>query len=365
MATPHARFVGLLLASPEEEALWGGVLASQGVPSVALGASIARLDEIGGDSRLASCAAIVADAPLLNARGFAPRALANVLREAFGEVALCVRLPARTGISAPERAWAEHAGIAALLPGSTAAAWQESLAPVLARVLEHAGRPGIDAATLEAALNRMIRAGQEPRPGPVKDAYVDSYYLESAGLNAARMHQAMQDAGGVAVEDRTYRGKTYRQCFVASDAVDWMVARFGLRRPAATRVCSFLWRTGRIHHVLREAAFEDDLLYFRFGGTRADLDGVDLVEAEAGLRSEGGVAIAERTYLAKAYPRSFVGSDAVDWLRARHRLPLGAAETVGQRLLELGVFHHVTDDHGFSDGRFFYRFRADEVALAA
>src|SRR5665213_3998464 len=101
MATTHASFVGLLLASPEEDALWGGVLASQGVQCVALGNSIARLDEIAGDSRLASCVAIVADATLLSARGLAPRAFAATLGAAFRTVALCVRLPARTGISAP------------------------------------------------------------------------------------------------------------------------------------------------------------------------------------------------------------------------------------------------------------------------
>jgi hypothetical protein len=55
----------------------------------------------------------------------------------------------------------------------------------------------------------------------------------------------------------------------------------------------------------------------------------------------------------------------VDWLMARYRIPLGAAEAIGQRLLELGVFHHVTDEHGFVEGKFFYRFRADEVSVPA
>jgi len=34
-------------------------------------------------------------------------------------------------------------------------------------------------------------------------------------------------------------------------------------------------------------------------------------------------------------------------------------------MLELGIFHHVLDEHGFVEGRYFYRFRADEAALHA
>jgi len=194
---------------------------------------------------------------------------------------------------------------------------------------------------------------------------MDAYQLERAGVNTARLAEAMQAPGGVPLADRTWHGKPYRECFVASEAIDWLVARFGLRRPQAMKACEFLWRTGRIHHVLRQAAFGDDHLYFRFSGRRAELDRVDLVEAEAAMRGRGGVSIAERTYLAKTYPRCFVGDDAVHWLMQRYGLPLGAAETIGQRLLELGVFHHVVDEHGFVESKFFYRFRADEVTIPA
>jgi hypothetical protein len=169
----------------------------------------------------------------------------------------------------------------------------------------------------------------------------------------------------VPVGDRTWRGKPYRECFVASEAVDWLVARFGLRRALAVTACEFLWRTGQIHHVLRQASFADDQLYFRFSGQRAQLERVDLLQAEAGMRGNNGVPIAARTYLAKTYPRCFVGDDATRWLMQRYALPLGAAETVGQRLLELGVFHHVVDEHGFVESKFFYRFRADEETIPA
>ena len=50
---------------------------------------------------------------------------------------------------------------------------------------------------------------------------------------------------------------------------------------------------------------------------------------------------------------------------ASFALSAQAAETVGQRLLELGVFHHVVDEHGFVESKFFYRFRADEETIPA
>lgn len=357
--------VALLLASAEDERLWCGAFESQDVPAQALALFNADLERLAADRRMAGCRALVADAPLLIEQGLTPAAFAAFARERLSGTMLFVRLPERTGISPAEQAWARDAGIASLLPGSTVAAWQESLAPVLGRVLEAVGRGRVDARRLEASLGILIRSGDEPRPGPVKDTYGDAYHLEGQRINALRVFERMQEPGGIAVEDRYYRGRTYRQCFVASDALDWLVARFGMRRATALRTCNFLWRTGRIHHVLRDAPFDDGLLYFRFSGRRADLDRVHLGEVEAAMRSAGGVPIAERTYLAKTYPRCFVGAEAVDWLMKRYRLTLGAAEAIGQRLLELGVFHHVVDEHGFVAGKFFYRFRADEVAVAA
>jgi hypothetical protein len=365
MSARRTSHVALLLEDAAEETLWRGAFASQAMPAEALPMG-ADPDRLASDPCIARARAVIADAPALLACRVAPASFAELLARRFPGMPVFVRLPSRTGISASEQAWARRAGIASLLPGSTAAAWQDSLAPVLARVLAAIGGPALDGARLESYVNGLLRGGAEPRPGPVKDAYVDAFHLESAGVNANRLYDAMQADGGLAIADRTWRGKPYRECFVASQAIDWAVARHGLRRETALRACTFLWRTGRLHHVLREADFRDDFLFFRLSGRRAELDRVDLTAVEEAMRSaRGGVELGERTYLSKTYARCFVGAEAVDWLMARHHLPLGAAETIGQRLLELGVFHHVLDQHGFVAGRFYYRFRADEAALLA
>lgn len=353
-------FVALALESGEEENLWSGIFATQGMHAIAITPE-GGPRALGADPRLAQCAALVADAPALLAGGIAPAQLASALRDHGRDLAYYVRLPERAGISAPERAWASGVGITSLLPGSTVAAWQSSLEPVLGRVLAGIGCP-VDTDALATHLRSLVNRGAEPRPGTLKDIYADSNRLEMRGLNAVRLGEAMQDRGGVEVADRTYRGKTYRQCFVASEAIDWIEEAAGVERDLAIAACAFLWRTGRIHHVLREAPFADDYLFFRFAGRRADVESLDLLEMQESMRAFGGVSIADRTYLGKRYPRCFVGSDCVDWMMLRYALPLGAAESLGQRLLELGVFHHVLDQHGFVDGNLYYRFLADETA---
>lgn len=364
MAGRRNKPVALLLASSAEEALWQGAFASQGIEAEPVPLT-EDLEYLAGDMRVHGAGAVMLDAPVLALNGHTPLGVAAFLGARFPGMALFVRLPERTGISPGEQAWARHVGIASLLPGSSAAAWQESLAPVLERMVEAVGRSPIDRTKLEAWINEALRTGAEPRPGPVKDTYADAFELERKGVAGGRLAEVMQAPGGVPVADRTWHGKPYRACFVASDAVDWLVERQGLARPLAVKACTFLWRTGRIHHVLRQAAFADEHLYFRFSGRRSELERVDLVQAAAGMRGRGGVAIAERTYLAKVYPRCFVGEDAVRWLMGRYGLPLGAAETIGQRLLDLGVFHHVVDEHGFVESKFFYRFRADEETIPA
>jgi|GEM_PF-3082616 len=364
MTRHSSKFAALCLASPEDDTLWRGIFATQGLHAISVSPGKGGLEALAADSRLLDCTALVADAPAMLAHGIAPGNLAQALRHRFPGLAIFVRLPGRVGISGPEQAWARGSGISSLLPGSTVAAWQDSIAPVLARVLEGVGGGEPDLAPLRTYLDSLVKKGVEPRPGVVNDIHADAYRLERAGLHSSQVFERMQEASAVAVSDRTYRGRTYRECFVASEAVDWVESAFHVERTVATRLCRFLWRTGRIHHVLRDAEFADAFLFFRFGARRADVERIDLRSVETGMR-EGGIPIGDRTYLGKTYSNCFVGAQACEWLSGTHRLTLGAAETVGHWLLELGVLHHVLDAHGFVGGNYFYRFRADEKALAS
>ena len=64
-----------------------------------------------------------------------------------------------------------------------------------------------------------------------------------------------------------YCMKSYRDCFVASEAVDWMVSNFTPccdDRERAVRLCRQMCASGAIQHVAKEHDFDDAFLFFRF-----------------------------------------------------------------------------------------------------
>jgi potassium efflux system protein len=80
------------------------------------------------------------------------------------------------------------------------------------------------------------------------------------------------------------------------------------------------------------------------------------------MRGPDGVAIVDRRHLLTTYPKCFVGREAVDWMTRAAGLTRKEAVALGQLLNDRGIIRHVLDEHGFEDGRLFYRFRADEAA---
>ena len=354
---------GLFLSTPEDERLFTAAIESQG-----LAVQPVRPNGRGLIAAVASAvasvkpAAVVADVPALEAQGLGSAMFAARIAQSLPHVRVFIRLPSRTGITRAERAWASRMGIASLLPGSSTAAWKKSFAPVVERIVSGLEADSLDADALERSVNRLVTAGAEPRPGIVKDIYGLARRLEQDGVNGAELFEAMRSQPGL-VADRRYRGKGYPECFVASEAIEFIASRFGVSRAAAHAAGTFLWRTGRIHHVLRDAAFDDGFFFFRIGATSHATGGIDLGDVEAAMRAPDGVEISDRAYAGKTYPKCFVGSEAVEWLRGRYRLTVGEAESMGHSLIELGELHHVVDEHGFVGEGYFYRFRADEVDL--
>ena len=94
----------------------------------------------------------------------------------------------------------------------------------------------------------------------------------------------------------------------------------------------------------------------RLGGPLADAAQVVIV-----MRGSNGVAIQDRSYRFKTYPRCFVGVEAADWLRRTYGLDQQEALKFGSSLVARKVIHHVTNDHDFKDEHLFYRFIVDEV----
>lgn len=98
--------------------------------------------------------------------------------------------------------------------------------------------------------------------------------------------------------------------------------------------------------------------FFNFAQDK--LTQLDLEKLIADMRSEGGLDIRDRRYNLNVYPNCFVGSEAVNWLVERQKYQREEAIEIGQILIEKAIIHHVTDEHSFKDGYFFYRFFRDE-----
>ena len=101
---------------------------------------------------------------------------------------------------------------------------------------------------------------------------------------------------------------------------------------------------------------------FDDGGERRSWSDDEIRSLVTRLRGPEGVPIMDRRHLLTVYRQCFVGREAVDWMTRALGLTRAEAVEVGQLLVDRGDIRHVLDEHGFKDGRFFYRFRDDERA---
>ncbi|NJN20130.1 MAG: hypothetical protein HC812_01620 [Leptolyngbya sp. RL_3_1] len=83
-------------------------------------------------------------------------------------------------------------------------------------------------------------------------------------VNLQQLAAAMGGTEGVAIKNRQFRLKTYSNCFVGSEAVDWLVAYLRVSREEAVRVGQRLMSENWIDHVAKEPAFKDDFFFYRF-----------------------------------------------------------------------------------------------------
>ncbi len=82
---------------------------------------------------------------------------------------------------------------------------------------------------------------------------------------------------GVRVGDRSWRLKTYKNVFVANEAVDYLVERYPISRDGAVKLCNELQDQGWLQHVKGEHRFRDDHLFFVW---RSPNDGKSVMDVE-------------------------------------------------------------------------------------
>lgn len=262
-------------------------------------------------------------------------------------------------VSAQARAWAQRLGARDLLPGCDPAHGRESLLPSMHTILALLGAGGADEAATEQALRALPFMPDDT--APVAQAWQLRDALRQAGVDAGVLNAKMCGAGGVDIRARRFRTKTYNECFVGHEAVDWLVQNGGAAcsRMDALRIGQMLLELGHIYHAGHEQPFRDGHFFYRAHADTARLNALDLCDVVARLR-DGGVRIRDCKFHGVRYPACFVGADAVTWMGDTFELCEHEAITLGQRLIDLYIVHHVTNSQPFRNGHFFYRFYQDE-----
>ncbi|CAJ1051328.1 DEP domain-containing mTOR-interacting protein [Xyrichtys novacula] len=171
---------------------------------------------------------------------------------------------------------------------------------------------------------------------------------------------------GKLIKDRRYHLRTYPNCFVAQELIDWLVShKEAPDRETAVCLMQHLMDHDIVHHVCdKRPVFKDAKLLYRFrkdDGTfpfntavKVFMRGQQLYEHLIGdkdsilqFREEHGVA----------YQRSFPGCQLIDWL-----LQNGEAESrrrgieLCRALQEHGIIQHVAKKHDFFDSGLLYQF---------
>lgn len=340
----------IALSNPYQEALWRSVLRAHGLRADRLGGAESVRQYFHWEPGADSANLLVADVRRLANERLDLQTLASGVLERNPRTRFLVTMDARLEVSTPQRRFAQHMGALDLLPMIV---------------------PGSERSA-DIMSQGLASAGIVPREGPLREALERVHHPDvPAALALFREHGTtpddvaarMRGRGGVSRRDRRHAAQVYADCFVGSEAVVWLGRACGLDRRQAFEAGQFLLQHGVFDHVVREHPFRDENYFYRFCATSPAIDAIDLDELIRRMWSRrDGLTIASRPYLGKTYESCFVGSEAVDWMVASHRLSREEAVTLGQFLVDLGIVHHVVDEHAFTDGNFFFRFRRHELA---
>ncbi|XP_065759126.1 DEP domain-containing mTOR-interacting protein isoform X3 [Muntiacus reevesi] len=169
------------------------------------------------------------------------------------------------------------------------------------------------------------------------------------------------------IKDRRHHLKTYPNCFVAKELIDWLIEhKEASDRETAIKLMQKLADRGIIHHVCDEhKEFKDVKLFYRFrkdDGTfpldnevKAFVRGQRLYEK---LMSPENTLLQPREEEGVKYERTFMASEFLDWLvQEGEATAREEAEQLCRRLLEHGIIQHVSNKHPFVDSNLLYQFR--------
>ena len=184
-----------------------------------------------------------------------------------------------------------------------------------------------------------------------------------SAIDPDRLVADMRGVAGIDVRDRMHALLRYPQCFIGSEAVDWIAEQLQVSRRSAVRVGQRMVALGHVQHVLDEHDFIDGHLFYRFGDRATAIapsdDGRHLPELShvlRALRSSGGVQARTRLRSLVRYEDCFSGREACAWLMQHFDVSRAIAIWLGREMMKRGGLRHVFDDRPFSDSTELYRF---------
>ena len=172
------------------------------------------------------------------------------------------------------------------------------------------------------------------------------------------------------IRDRKYQLRTFRQCFLGTDAVSILVDMLqaqGYQHVSRARAVELgrdmAHQLGVFCHVTNGHSLKDEKLFYKLDKNlphqvQEALEQVGYRSADIMALLEREVEVQDRVYHFKTYPQCFIGQEAVDTV-VRLKLAIDR-ESATQLLLmsnrELNTFEHVTRDHEIADAYLFFRF---------
>lgn len=155
---------------------------------------------------------------------------------------------------------------------------------------------------------------------------------------------------GKVIKDRRHHLRTYPNCFVAKELIDWLIEhKEASDRDTAIKIMQKLLDQSIIHHVCDEhREFKDMKLFYRF---RKD-DGTFPLDSEAKVFMRGqriyeklmnteNNLLQTREEEGVSFERTLVASEFIDWLLQEGEMATREeTEQLGRRLLEHGIIQH-------------------------
>ena len=174
---------------------------------------------------------------------------------------------------------------------------------------------------------------------------------------AQQLWNSMRTPGGLDIRDRMFHLRTYTECFVGREAVDWLVLHHRVSRADAVRLGQRLVALGLMSHVVTEHNFEDAEFYYRLASPAvANLAaGPAAAELREAFRGAAGVRLRDHVRGLIRHNDCVTGTAVVDWFVATYRVQRSTAVQWAATLMRHGALRHVFDDRPFRDDRSLFR----------